>query len=127
MTEVTGGTGADQIGVGNTAHSVENVIGAIQFDATDDMLTVDDSATSRDATRSVTATAITRTGSGSITYEGAAEVSIIAGSGSDELRIQGIAAFTIARGGDGNDIILVASDAPANLGNLDGLTAALPH
>ncbi|MDA1013124.1 MAG: hypothetical protein O3A00_01585, partial [Planctomycetota bacterium] len=125
VTDVIGGAGADAITLGSATKSLDGIDGDIFIDATDDSLTLNDVAANAARTWDLTSTTIARTQSQQIQYHDAATLLLIGGTAADTFNLKSLNAITTVNTGEGSDIVNVSSDAPTNLGSLNGITAAL--
>jgi len=93
-----------------------------------DTLIIDDSGNTNDSSSILDGTTLTMTGmSGSIQYAQIENISISFGSGDNIVNVRGTAAgaTTFLTTGGGDDTFNISSDAPTNLGNLDGIRGDL--
>ncbi|PLX90217.1 MAG: hypothetical protein C0620_13905 [Desulfuromonas sp.] len=125
-----GGAGDDSFLLGSTDGLLDGLQGPITLAGGDgqDRLVLDDSGDTTDNTGVLTATTITGLGlSDGVSYEGLEELAIVLGSGNDTFNTQSTLAgtSTTVYANDGDDTFNVSSDAPDNLGDLDGINGDL--
>ena len=136
-TFITFGSGDDTVLLGSNATPTSNTGGVaasigdlLTIDGGDgfDTLWLDDSGNTAAASATLTDTTITGLGMAEgIVYAGLEELRVNFGNGDNTINIRSVAAgstMTLATG-DGNDTFNVSSDAPTNLGNLDGIRGDL--
>ncbi|MBV1719790.1 MAG: hypothetical protein KMY51_07260 [Desulfomicrobium sp.] len=136
-TFITFGSGDDTVLLGSNATPTSNTGGVaasigdlLTIDGGDgfDTLWLDDSGNTAAASATLTDTTITGLGMAQgIVYAGLEELRVNFGNGDNTINIRSVAAgstMTLATG-DGNDTFNVSSDAPTNLGNLDGIRGDL--
>jgi len=125
-----GGAGDDSFLLGSEDGLLDGLQGPITLVGGDgqDSLILDDSGDSTDNTGLLTDTTISGLGlRDGLSYAGLEELAIELGSGNDTFNTQSTLAgtSTTVYANDGNDTFNVSSDAPDNLGDLDGINGDL--
>ncbi len=117
---LNGGNGNDTVTV-NTNALTGSV--TVNGDAGTDTLIVNGTAAAD--TFTVNNSTVARAGSATITYATLEQLTVNGQGGNDVLNVQSTGIATTVNGGDGDDSVNVSSDAPINLGNLDGILGNL--
>lgn len=129
-TTLLGGAGNDLFIIGNAALVVDNILGDVfaYGETGNDLLLYRDDGNAVGQTYTITADRISRSGGvGDVFYVNQDIVEVRTSQAADQIDVQSTNAGTTTRvfAGAGNDTFNISSDAPANLGNLDGIAGLL--
>jgi Ca2+-binding RTX toxin-like protein len=128
---VNGGAGDDAINFGSLAPASGGTLAGITGPVTvsgggdSDSLTLDDVGSTSAHTLLVTPMTVSGLIPTDVSYDTLESLTIAVGSAGDTINVQGTSAATTISSGAGVDAFNVASDAPANTGNLDAVNGAL--